>query len=94
MNAHAKVTVISDVPVEFDAHAIVAVAFACARVPLGAHAESVSMRTIRLSTGAHHLLSPIKRDDALTHFHIIRIETRVFAATSPMLCPADGTVVT
>ena len=84
MNDQAKFTVTSDVPVESDAPDIVAVALAFARVPLGAHAESVSIRTIQLSAGAPALLSHIRSDDALTHLPIIRIDTFVFAATSPI----------
>lgn len=94
MNDPAKFTVTSDVPVDRDAPEMVAVAFAFASDPLGAHEESVSIRTIKLSTGADALLRPISIEEALTPFPIIRIDTLVFAATSPIFCHADGTVVT
>jgi len=46
-----KVTVVSAFAVDNDVPAIVAVAFACTRVPLGDHALSVSTLTVKLSVG-------------------------------------------
>ncbi len=94
MNAPRNDAVTSEVHVDIVPQAIVDDAFAFTSVPLGAHEESVSIRTITLSTGAQTLLSHNFIVDADTPLPINRIDTLVFAATSHTFCAAEGTVVT
>lgn len=59
--------------------AIEAVALALASVPLGDPALSVSIRTVRLSSGVHVFFSASLSDEALVPFPIIRTAIRVLA---------------
>jgi len=85
VNDHAKVAVTSASDVVSHAHAIFAVADTFARVPLGTHPESVSIRTTRLSVGAHCFLSESLSDDADTPFPMIRVDSLVVAVASQKL---------